>query len=230
MKKPKKLLPIILITFILIACGTKQKAKPENSQSSEIDSSIIAVDSVTILNKHFLAIYRSPDSLFLLRDGDTILSDIWYNNGFEFIDFDSDGYKDLIIERVSNVGGIKDLLLFDTIDLTFKLVEDLSEFPSPEKLAQDIYYSYAKAGCADAYWISLLFEIKNFKTVPLGEIYGQGCEEGKKRIDIYKIRMNETQKKIPVETLPLDTIEKFQNTKWGFIKYYWTNKYKDFLK
>jgi hypothetical protein len=225
-----RLFPVILLALSLLACGTKQKSKSENSLHSGIDSSIIAVDSVTILNKHFLAIYRSPDSLILLRDGDTILIDIWYNNGFEFTDFNLDGYIDLIIERVSNVGGTKDLLLFDTINLTFKLVDDLSKFPSPEKLTQNIYYSYAKAGCADAYWISLLFEIKNFKTVPLGEIYGQGCEEGEKRIDIYKIKMNEPQKRIPIETLPLDTIEKFQNTKWGFIKYYWTNKYKDFLK
>ena len=230
MNKPKNLLPIILITFSLISCGTKQNPKSENSQSSEIDSSIIAVDSVTILNKHFLAIYRSSDSLILLRDGDTILSDIWYNNGFEFFDFDQDGFKDLIIDRVSNVGGIKDLLLFDSLNVTFKLVDDLSNFPSPEKITKDIYYSYAKAGCADAYWISLLFEIKNFNTIPLGEVYGQGCEEGENRIDIYKIGMNDLQKKILVETLPLDTIEKFQNTKWGFIKYYWTNKYKDFLK
>jgi len=214
----------------MIACGTKQEAKNTNSQSFEIDSSIIAVDSATILNKHFLAIYRSPDSLILLKDGDTILSDIRYNNGFKFDDFNFDGYKDLIIERASNVGGIIDLLLFDTINLTFKLVDDLSKFPSPEKITQEIYYSYAKAGCADAYWISQLFEIKNFKTVPLGEIYGQGCEGEEKRIDIYKINSNEQQKRIPIETLPLDTIEKFQNTKWGFIKYYWTIKYEIFLK
>ena len=228
MKKYPIFLPAILISFTLFACGVKN----QNSVSipSTIDSSIIAVDTTTILNKHFTAIYRSPDSLILLRDGDTILSNIWYNNGFEFKDFDIDGYKDLIIERVSNVGGIKDVLLFDSLDLTFKFVDDMSNFSSPKRLTHNLYYSYERAGCADANWISLLFEIRNFKTNPLGEIYGQGCDDSEKRIDIYKIRMNEKNKKIIIETLPLDTIEKYQDSKWDFIEDYWLKKYINFIK
>jgi len=228
---------IILINFslgLLLSCNNHLIKKTTDSKISlldnTIDSAINHVDSITIMDNHFLVIYKNPDSLIILRDKDTILREIKYNNGFVFEDFNSDGYKDLIVDYVSNVGGIKDVYLFNPQERSFKLVDDLSKFPSPIQFTQNYYYSYTRAGCADAYWISMLFEIKNYKTNPLGEIYGQGCEEVPKKIDIFKIAMNEQNKRILIETLPLDTIERYTNTKWGFIKDYWTKNYLKFIK
>lgn len=240
MQMKRVILVLVLISLALIDCKERKKNQvyldtltvPIISEGikleSPIDSSILQVDTVLILGKRFLALYKTNDSLFIIRDNDTIFNSIWDNNGFEFKDFDMDGYKDLLINHISNIGDIYDILLFNPRDFTFTLVDNMTSYPSPELLIHNYYYSYHRAGCADMNWISNLFKIENFKTILLGEIYGQGCDSDPKKVDIYKINSNDFNTKMLLMTFPIDTINKHSDYKWGFIKDFWTNNYNKF--
>ena len=144
--------------------------------------------------------------------------------------FDQDTYKDLLVNYMTNTVGVYDILLFNPKDLTFTLINKMTGYPSPEHLTQNYYYSYHKAGCADMNWISDLFQIQNYKTILLGEIYGQGCESDPKKVDIFKINNNDINSKLLMITLPIDTLTKYSDFKWGFIKDYWTKNYIKFTK
>jgi hypothetical protein len=197
--------------------------------NDQIDTTILHVDTTNILGYHYMALYKNNDVFYLLRDNDTILKDHLPYNDFKFIKFDSDKYKDLVVSYLTNIGGVEDVYIYDPTDHSFKLIDDLKKYPSSEHLVLDYYYSYHRAGCADQYWVSDLFQIKDFKTILVGKIYGEGCEPSENKIEIFKITNNDERNKSLVLTLPLDTINKFSNNKWGFIKDFWTKKYPDFI-
>lgn len=233
---------IIIVSIFLIGCVHKKPTAMLRINDSTlnikdiqngkiIDSTLIVVDTTRILGKNYLVMYRTNDTLTILRENDIIYSNNFsIRGGIEFNYFNEDRYKDLIITHLTNMGGVIDVMVFDSSDLSFKLINDLEEYPSPTHLINNYYYSYHRAGCADMNWVSDLFEIKNYKTVFLAEIYGQGCDSNPKKIDIFKIENNDKDSKILVTTLSIDTINNYPENKWGFIKDYWTKKYVDFIK
>ena len=70
-------------------------------QDSMIDSTIVMTDSATINGEKYKAIYRTDEFLYILDSKDNVVfkSKDYYPN-FEFVDFDNDGYKELIIYRM----------------------------------------------------------------------------------------------------------------------------------
>jgi hypothetical protein len=242
--KMKNILLLIVLTFFSAAFTNCKNGKPnqkakdavkesvvsdEYSIHRPIDSTILQADAISILGKHFKVIYKTNDSLLIIRDNDTIHNSLWHNNGFEFGDFDQDGYKDLLINYLTNIGGVYDILLFNPKDFTFTLIDKMTDYPSSEHLTQNYYYSYHRAGCADLNWISDLFEIQDYKTILLGEIYGQGCNSDPKKVEVFKIGNNDSHSKHLFLTLPIDTLNKYSDFKWGFIKDYWTKNYNKFV-
>jgi len=147
-------------------------------------------------------------------------------SSFKFIDFYDDGYKDLLIEYLSNVPGVCELALYDKRTKKFALVDNFSEYPDPQKLrGTPLYYSYHRSGCADSDWDSNLFKIVDNKIIKIGNISGRGCDE-KPGIFISK---TEGREKIIIKKYPIDVIEKYKNYKWGFIKQYWERYYRKFI-
>jgi len=149
------------------------------------------------------------------------------------LDFDKDGYIDIQTEYFGN-NSTYYLYLFDPKTNKFKNVEGFDKYPEALQIKSNskYYYSYHRAGCADANWISDLFKIVNFKTVQLGHIYGQGCDfevkENPQVIDIYKVPNNDEDKGKLIAKLPyLKFIPNFGD-KWDFIKKYWNKNYKLF--
>jgi hypothetical protein len=229
MKKSLGTLLLILALIFFNACFNNcQSQQKTEISSSSIDSSLLQFDSITISRNHFSVFYRNNYMMYVINGTDTV-NKLACNNGFDFGDFNQDGYKDIIIPYMTNVGGIQDVLLFDPNRKKFILIDNLTNYPAPTLLIKDYYYSYRRAGCADSYWVSNLFKIDDFRAICLGEIWGQGCEPASLRIDIFKVSSDDCKRKTLFKTLPLDTIYKFQDTKWGFIKNFWTKNYSDFL-
>ena len=111
----------------------------------------------------------------------------------------------------------------------FKEVENLFAFPDPQPIqGTKYYYSYHKNGCADLDWVSDLFFLNGFKAERIGMADGVGCgtDEVKTAIYIYKVKRD---KKTLFKVLSMNTIEKYKESKWGFIRQFWTEKYKQFL-
>ncbi|RZL18590.1 MAG: hypothetical protein EOO96_26960 [Pedobacter sp.] len=108
----------------------------------------------------------SEYNLVLKNDkGDTLYQDRIYSPKQLFVDYNGDGYKDILIEYMTNIPGVKDLLLYDVANKTFKKVLDFQDYPSTQRLVHTkYYYSYHRSGCADLNWDSDLFYIENYKT------------------------------------------------------------------
>jgi hypothetical protein len=199
------------------------------SQDSMIDSTIIITDSALINGEKYRAIYRTDEFLYIQDSNDNVVfkSNDYYPD-FEFVDFNNDGYKDLMINHLSNVSAIKDMIIYDIKSKMFKPIEHFSEYPDPKPISGTKYfYSYHRSGCADRNWDSDLFYIENFKAIRIGNIAGRECEDMDEKNGIYinKIKGNKTENVI---TLPIGMINEFKDYKWGFILDYWTRNYRYF--
>ncbi len=194
---------------------------------NSMDSTILRIDTTTILGEHYKVIYRTDNMLYVTKaNGDTVLKESNLFGDFEFSDFNGDGHSDLLINYVSNIP-IKDLFLFDINKQNFKRVEGFSNYPESKPIIGTPYfYSYHRSGCADMNWDSDLFYIDQFKTNLIGNISGKQCEGEKFGIIITRID-GEARKLI--DTFAIEAIENYQENKWGFIKKYWTENYTKFI-
>lgn len=149
------------------------------------------------------------------------------SGNIEILKFDNDDFPDITFSHLGN-NYTADLFLYDSKSKTYKRVEGFMEVSDSKKLTSNpnYFYSYHRAGCADMNWVSNLFYIDNFKVYLIGEIYGNGCEDSEREIEISKIVTLD--KIFPIETLPIDTIESYDHHKWGFIKDYWNKNFEKF--
>jgi hypothetical protein len=160
-----------------------------------------------------------------LKSKDLYDEDFWR---LKFEDFDNDGYKDLLISYRSNVPDRQDLILFDNHQMRFVQIKDFPDYPAAIHLkGTDLFYSYHRSGCADEDWDSDLFKIENFKTVKIGNINGQACVGPPEKPFIHVSRFI-GKRQMLVKTFPLTEIDKFKDSKWGFIDWYWKRNYQKF--
>ena len=223
---------IFLVILLVLSCSPSN----ERNISKEIKRPIpesIAPDS--ILNSvidtvagHRFAITSTKNGVFIENNkGKLIYKDDTYSPFQEFIDFNGDGHKDILIEYMTNVPGIKDLLLYDKAEKTFKKVIDLQDYPSAVRIKQSkYYYSYHRSGCADSNWDSDLFYIEDYRTVKIGSISGRNCENSgiDDGIYIYSLKNG---RKMQVQKLPISILRKHAD-KWEFIAKYWAQNLKRF--
>jgi hypothetical protein len=201
----------------------------EKKNGELVSDTILKTLTKYVNDERYIINYTSSYELFIIKSkNDTIYKEADSAPDFEFKDFDGDGYKDINLYYMTNVPGIQNLLLYDKIDKTFKTVNDFSYFPSPHRINNTkFYYSYHRNGCADMNWASDLFYIENFKAIKIGSIFGYECENSGIQDGIYIYKVNNNKKAL-LEEIPIRTLKKYEDHKWGFMKEYWIRNYKKF--
>lgn len=205
-------------------------AKSQKWDRVYADTNSFAIHTETIAAKKYIGFLNNQTYYLLNEKGDTVLKKSDYYFDAEFKDFNKDGHQDIILHYSSNASMVLDLFLYIPTIGKFREVKNFRDFPAPEQLkGTNFYYSYHKSGCADMNWDSDLFKIENSKAIRIGNIAGRQCDNRdgiKDAVYIHKVR-NDKEKLF--KTLPIDTIWKYKNFKWGFIKEYWTKNYKLFI-
>jgi hypothetical protein len=163
----------------------------------------------------------------LTSKGDTVLNlpqESYFD--FKFKDFNLDNFKDLYLEYSGNTPEKYSLFLYVPPQGNFKEIKNFSDYPDAKPVkGTKYYYSYSRGGCADNTWDSDLFYIKSSSSIKIGSIHGDGCGI-KDGIYIYNVKDG---RNILIKTLPLNTIKDYRDYKWGFLKQYWNNNYRQFL-
>jgi hypothetical protein len=194
------------------------------------DTNSFAVHTAKVAGKDYIAFLKDQTFYLLNSKGDTLIEKADYYFDAEFKDFNKDGHQDVILHYSSNTSMVLDLFIYVPTIGKFKEVKNFRDFPAPEPIKRTkYYYSYHKSGCADANWDSDLFYIEKFKAVRIGNISGRQCDNRdgvKDAVYIHKVSNN---KEKLFRTLPIDTIGKYKDYKWGFIQEYWTKNYKLFM-
>jgi hypothetical protein len=151
----------------------------------------------------------------------------------EYPDFNKDGNTDILVDHIAN-NITQYLYLFDPITNRFRKIPGSEDFPQAIQLTSNpkYYYSYHRAGCADANWVSDLFTIQDFYIIQLGHIDGDGCDADPENepqvIKIFRITDNNEDHGKLIKRLPyLKYIPEF-GYKWVFIKKYWNKNYAKF--
>ena len=194
------------------------------------DSTTISSDSTTNLGIYYKALLKSNDTIYLVKnETDALLK---YKpemtaNSLQFTDFNHDGLNDCCVMYSSQTEMVEGLFLFDKRQKNFIWVQHFEDFPDPIAIdGTKYYYSYHKSGCADADWDSDLFYLDHFRAICIGNIHGLGCAPEPQGIFIYKV----TGKKRKLQNnLPLSTLNRYEDYKWGFIKTYWTTNFLKFV-
>jgi hypothetical protein len=165
----------------------------------------------------------------IIRDYNDTTTIDGVTGNIKILRFDNDEWPDITFSYLGNVY-VADLYLFDAIRSNFRKVDGFTKVSNSKKLTSNsnYFFSYQRAGCADMNWISYLFYIDNYRVTQIGEIHGKGCEseDFNREIEISKIVTLD--KIFPIETLPIDTIETYEDYKWGFIKDYWNKNFEKF--
>jgi hypothetical protein len=216
----------ILFTLFLWAISLHLFAQEDNNTNA--DTTIYSYKIETLTGKKRIGFLNRHGFYLLNSRNDTLLKQPGEYFSWHFEDFDKDGYKDIYLDKGGNIPERFDLLLYTPSTKIYKKIMDFDAFPNPIKIrGTKYYYSYHKSGCADADWDSDLFYIHNFRAIRIGNISGRECGRDKKDgLYINKVR---NEKKFLKKTMPVQTIAKYKDYKWGFIKEYWSKNYKLFL-
>lgn len=194
-----------------------------------INQQKICVGTKTINNEQEL--------LFSTYQSITTIIDTIYSEGLayiKYIDFNKDGYTDILTDYRGN-NSTYFLYLFNPATNKFVPILNYLAFPNAIQLKTNpmYYYSYHRAGCADANWESDLFKIQDFKIIHLGHIDGNGCsfdiQENPPTLKIYKVLDNNEEKQKLIKNLPYQKHIPNFGDKWNFIEKYWNANYAKFL-
>lgn len=231
---------ILLLVLLNSACierKNNEPSKPKMVRKEQKENIPTRIKQDTILNsvgayvnKHLFTAYcKTGYNTFVMNDkGDTVYQDSTYSSEIKFIDFNNDGYQDILIDYLTNVPGIQDLLLYDKQENTFQKIANFQDFPNSIRIRNsNYYYSYHRSGCADMNWDSDLFYIKNYTAVKIGNINGNQCHDINIKDGIYINKIHKG-KEIQVQKLSINIIEKYRDYKWGFIAQYWKKNYQTF--
>jgi hypothetical protein len=146
-----------------------------------------------------------------------------------FTDINKDKIPELLVVHGGN-NFVYELYMINAKAQTYKPVNQFDLYPEAKQLDVDksCYYSYHRAGCADMVWVSDLFKIVNNKTVLLGTIKGECCGSESGQQDRIVVLKKYPDKFVEINSFNCTEIEKYDDTKWGFIKEYWNNNIKKF--
>jgi hypothetical protein len=190
----------------------------------------VSYDTATIYHDKYYAIYRSDEELLYVVSGkrEIILKQRGMSPNIVFIDFNEDGFKDIVVTYKSDAPDAKALLLFDYKSENFKLVNGFDAFAEPVLITgTSLYYSYAPAGCASFDWNSDLFYVKDYKAIKTGSMSVNQCPNSEAENGIYIRKLKEGQMELE-EKIPLTVFAKYPDGKWGFLTDYWSKNHKKF--
>lgn len=226
----RQLLSILVSCATFISCDESGFKKEKFLRLTK--QKFLHVDSTLINGQKVFAYCDTSDFFFVLNNvGDTLFSQSQLLSKFEFVDFNLDGRNDIYINWLSGAPDTKTLLLYDTSQKNFRLIEDFENYPAPKRILNtNLFYSYSKSGCADLNWTSSLFQIENFIIKNLGYIYTYGCDKNHdySGVNIYKFSRNN--KEILLEKRDISILDNYKDYKWGFIDKYWKDNYHLFKK
>lgn len=222
---------LISILFLVSCVKTKKqqsviipakKTTQTVTQKIDQDSIIFTRDSCIINKIKFVISWNEESAYIVNQKKDTIY--VVNDSGLNFpafLDYNEDGYKDVIFHFHAN-NPTYELALFDPRANTFRLVENYTAYSGAIKIkGTNYFYSYHRSGCADSNWDSDLLIIKNYKAIRIGNIHGAGCEGEKKNgIFIYKINDND---EILIKSIPRKP--GYYADKIDFIEEYWNKNY-----
>lgn len=205
---------------------SNQKKEPEE------DSTYIRVDTLILNGQHHIQVEKNNHfNCLLTLQGDTIVKSEDYYFEAQYPDIDGDGYNDIRVYAFSNTPNQCDNYLYNKNNNSYTRIENC-DLDIQHIKGTNFYFSYSRAGCADLNWESYLSKIENFKLIPYGYIYGQGCDvdvnENPQLIDIYQIRNPETGEKTLINRLPYQKFINAKMDKLNFIEHYWQENYKRF--
>lgn len=215
-----------LIIFVTLSFSAKAQKKWDKVYA---DTNSFFIHTATVAGRKYISFINDQTYCLLNARGDTLLKRTDYYNSTGFKDFNKDGYLDIFLDNATNAVLVSDLFLYVPVTGEFKEVKHFRDFPAPEPIkGTRYYYSYHKSGCADMNWDSDLFYIENYKAIRIGNISGRQCGDEDLKDAVYIHKIHSGRKKL-FRTLPIDTIWKYKDLKWGFIKAYWAKNYKLFL-
>jgi len=226
----------LFLLLCLLSCREQEKImiiEPEAKAVTTVkDTPEYLADSLTISGKKYKIIQGFPTSknhlnLSILHKGDTVYRhNNFSGNGFEFKDFDGNGTMDIELSYVTNIGGIKEWVVFDTTSKTFKEIRSFNKFPSSGKLAGTRYfYSDHNAGCGGGIWNSELFYIDDFKAKAVSRISIIRCRDADYTHGVTIHKIDGINERI-VEQM-VEVPEKFSSDS-DFFSTYWAENYKRF--
>lgn len=224
-----KIIKYISVIFLLIFCCKNKYSSKEISGEIAADDLYSQYENIEINGLSYVVSIDS-EGVFSVENhlGKEIFRDEAFTHKFKFVDFDSDGYQDIILEYVTNVPGIQELLLYSPEKKLFIKVDNYSHYPASKRIKDTRFlFSYSRAGCADSNWESNLFVIKDFKTIQLGKIVGVGCKDAimERETGIYIYTFSEKGKELKKY---IEREEGYWDGKWDFIEKYWKENYKNF--
>ncbi|WP_091175929.1 hypothetical protein [Mucilaginibacter gossypii] len=118
--------------------------------------------AVNIIDNWGVKFYIKDESgkiVYTYKDGGVV--------SFKFLDFNSDGYKDIVLELIAVDSGQQDLIIYDPKSKRFKLAGNCSN--AREIPRTKYYYSYEDC-CMGRNWSSNLFYIADSKIINIGHI------------------------------------------------------------
>lgn len=208
---------------MLNSCNLKSSKNDNNDYSENADESYYFEFKSQTINKIKYDFFIEKSGEFKIQESkDKIIYSQTENvTDFELVDFNKDGFIDVIINHPSN-RVLQTLLLYKPGSKTFVLIDDFIEFPNSKKIkSTKFYYSYQGNGCAQNDWSSYLYKIENNKIIKIGLIDGEGClENDKNGIYIYNIKSKES---ILIKYIKRG--EGFWKDKWDLIDNYWNENY-----
>ena len=216
------------VTFLFFFLTLALAVTAQNIKPSPDDTTSYSVKTETIKGKKHTGFLNISGFYLLDFQSKTVVFQPGDYFTWELKDFDGDGNKDIFLNKGGNTPERYDLLVFVSAN-RYRKVEGFDFFPAPIPIkTTKYYYSYHKSGCADMNWDSDLFYLQGFKAIRIGNISGRQCENSAVKDGVY-INKVRGEKKTLVKTLPVDTLAKYKDYKWGFIENYWIKNYKQFL-
>lgn len=192
----------------------------------------ISYDTATIFNEKYYAIYRSDEELLYIVSAtrEIILKQRGMGPDLLFVDFNDDGFKDIVVTFKSDAPDVKALLLFDYKEKNFRPVVGFDVYAEPVLITgTNLYYSYSPAGCANFDWNSDLFYIKDYKAIKTGNMNVNQCPNSEAENGIYIRKLKEGKMELE-DKIPLTVFANYPDGKWGFLTDYWNKNYKKFKR
>ena len=221
----------LLLSLLLNYSHKQLCAKTKESSNSAIlkKDSIVQRETAIIDGNKYTAIKILIDNwgfkFYIKDEGGKIV--YTYKDGgilsFKFLDFNRDGYKDIILELRGVDSGQQDLIIYDKKSKRFKLAGNCS---NAEKIPKTKYYYTYEDCCMGRDWSSNLFYISESKIINIGYIkYSDGYGLSFFKLNGKKILLKKWNVRIngdtPVATGPHIDFD---------LGHYWTKHWSSFSK
>jgi hypothetical protein len=226
----------VIEVLILVSCNqsTTHNSSKQLKNNYENGNDSIKRITITVNEMKFIQLFLDDKFYGLLSEkGDTIIrSDDSYIDA-KFVDIDCDGSKDIQISFYSVSLNERNNYFFDTKKKTFREIENSNLYLQKIR-GTNLYYSYDTESCSDLNWVSYLSEIKDYKQIDIGYMYGQGCDEDLKnypqKIEIYQVVNSDSFELKLKKTINYQKHIPKNEDKWEFIETYWNRNYHAFTK